>query len=358
MKQLIHNLLKISYLIISLFFIVSCGERNKLPDNYFKIDEDVYEIFSGSIINNGQTDASDNYFRLDLRLYSEDKKDFINISFFSETAESISNGTYSFSSQDINASWVLGFTAGGNYNSLGQINNGSAIIGRSSDGYTIEIEGTDQFSSPIKAYFKGDLSKADENNLVHMLPDYVCPDEIYDQVTQYFPIYSGFNPPDMKGEYLSAPNALIYESYAADPDSIVIYSDRYLGFIYDSKQMNFYGKQYDTEQDKWIEELFYGVKITGENENFTCYFVYDDYVEGYYAKQAFIFSGKKTDEGIEDYHSAVILLETSGHPGMPPKNSFRVLKDLDGLAENNNWLSKSSGKPGANGNDLFKMWMK
>lgn len=357
MRHSTTNSFKVGAILMLLLFIVSCG-GNKLPDNYFKIDDDVYELTSGSIINHGQTNASENLFKLDLRLYNAEKTDFINISFFSETAESISNGTYSFSSQDINASWILGYSSNGSYSSLGQINSGSAVISRSSDGYIIEIEGTDEFSNAIKGHFKGELSKIDENNLVHALPNYVCPEEIYDQVTQYFPIYSGFNPPNMRGEYLSAPNALIYESYAEDPDSVIFFSDRYLGFIYNGKQMNFYGKQYDPEKDRWIEEVYYGLKITGENDYFTCYFVIDDYVEGYYAKQSFIFSGKKTDDGIEDYHSAVILLETSGHPNMPANNSFRVLKDYDGIAEAHNWLSKGNQGKTIDSKDLFKMWIK
>lgn len=125
--------------------------------------------------------------------------------------------------------------------------------------------------------------------------------------------------------------------------------------------MNFYGKQFDSINNKYIEEIQYGVKITGENDYFTCYYVVDGYPGGYYAQQSFIFSGKKTAEGLEDFHAAVILLETSNNPSMYAKNSFRVLKDYDGLAEEENWLSKSginAKKSSGKNNDLFDIWMK
>lgn len=202
--------------------------------------------------------------------------------------------------------------------------------------------------------------KLDDDNIVDQLPDYVCPDVIYDELSQYFPIYSGVNPPNITGEYVSSPNALIYESYVENHDSIPIYSDRYIGFKQEDKQLIFYGKQYDSNEGHDIEEIQYDVKITGEDNHFTCYFVVDGYVNGYYAQQSFIFSGKKIKGGIEKYHSAVVLLETSGNPEMLPKNSYRVFKDYDGLAEAEDWMSKGRAATVAKDNDedLFKMWMK
>ncbi len=197
-------------------------------------------------------------------------------------------------------------------------------------------------------------------SIVEELPDYVLPSEIYNEVTKYLPIYSGINPPTITGEYVSSPHALIYESYAEKPDSLQFYSDRYMGFIYTNKQMNFYGKQYDSLNHKYIEEIQYNVKITGSNDLFTCYYVVDGYVQGYYAQQSFIFSGKKTATGLEDFHIAVVLLETSGNPNMYEKHSYRVLKDYDGLAETNNWLSGKSSTISnvTKGNNTFDIWMK
>lgn len=352
MRSKVSNLLKISALIMIVIMSAACGRKNKLPKNYYKVDDQVYEIKYGQIINHGEEEG---VFDLELRLCCENGNDFINFKILSSQAENLPYTTIN----NPNGSWIVGYN-NGSYNSIGTIKSGKVVIDRSKDGYIIEIECNDQYNNKVEGYFKGELDKSDENNLVHKIPNYVLPNEIYDEVTELLPLYEGLTPPNMTGEYVSSPHILFYESYAENPDSIQYYSDRYVGFIYDSKQMNFHAKQYDPEEDKYIEEIQYGVKITGENDNFTCYYVVDGYPGGYYAQQAFIFSGKKTNDGIEDFHTAVVLLETSGHPDMPAKNSYRILKDEDGLAENNNWMSKKNAyqTKRLQDEDLFKMWMK
>lgn len=351
MKRQVSNSLKISVLLVAILIICSCN-RNKLPENYYKVGEDVYEILDGVFVNNGETEGG---FNLDLRLYCENGKDFINFNIVSKEAERIPDGSY----KDFNASWFVGYD-NGSYTNFGKITSGSLIIARSKDGYTIKIKCIDQYSNEIVGKFTGELTRQDEDNFVHVVPEYVLPNEIYDEVTALIPIYSGVNPPDMEGEYVSSPHALIYESYGEKPDSLQFYSDRYLGFLYANKQMNFYGKQYDSIQGAFFEEIQYGVKITGNNDCFTCYYVVDGYVQGYYAQQSFIFSGKKTDAGLEDFHVAVILLETSGNPYMFAKHSYRILKDYDGLAEENYWLSGKSRNniTSVTNNNPFDIWMK
>lgn len=335
-----------------LALMLSCGGRENKPNNYFTVGEDVYELIYGCIINNGEEGGG---FDLDLRLYCEDENDFINFGIKSSQAESIESKTYT----EFEGSWVMDYTSEGSYSNMGNIVSGKVVITRSADGYSIDIDCLDQYSNKVEGYFKGELATKDENNLVHVIPDYVLPEEIYDEVTSYFPVYSGITPPDMRGEYISAPHCLVYQSDVEATDTIQFFSDLYMGFIYNNKQMNYYGKQYDVQAGYDEENIHYGVKITGENDNFTCYYVVEAYVNGYYAQQSFIYSGKKTDEGLEDFHTAVVLLETSGHPGLPPKNTFRVLKDYDGLAEENNWMSKGFDKPRtSSASDLFDMWMK
>lgn len=351
MRRLVLNLLKISAMLIIVIMAASCGGKKKLPKNYYKVDDQVYEIKYGQIINHGEVEGG---FDLELRLCCENGNDFISLKILSTQAERLPYTTIN----NPNGSWVLGYN-NGSYNSIGTLSSGKVVIDRSKDGYIIEIECNDQYNNKIEGYFKGGLNKNDENNLVHAVPGYVLPDEIYDEVARLIPIYSGLTPPDMTGEYVSSPHILVYLSYV-DPDSIQLYGDRYIAFGYNNKQMNFYGKQYDPEQGGDIEEICYGVKITGENDCFTCYYVVDGYPGGYYAQQSFIFSGKKTDEGLLDFHNAVVMLENSGHPELPAKNSYKVLKDKDGLAENNNWLAKRSNTSikKLNDEDLFKIWMK
>lgn len=355
MKSIASNLIKISTLVLVIIFFVSCKPRTKY-DNYFKIGENIYEIKSAGFINNGETEGG---FKLDLRFYDVTGSNILSFNIVSSQAENIPSSTYN----NFEGAWALGYTENGSYTSRADINTGKIVVSRSASGYSIEINCSDQYSTDIKGYYKGELSVQDEDNLVHKVPDYVLPSEIYDNVTTYIPIFSGITPPNMEGEYVSAPHALIYESYAEKPDSLQFYSDRYLGFLYSNKQMNFYGKQYDSKEKEYIQEIQYGVKITGNNDNFTCYYVVDGYVNGFYAQQSFIFSGKKTASGLENFHVAVVLLETSGHPGMQPVNSYRILKDYDGLAETNSWLSAPTRNSNninvsSKQNNSFDIWMK
>lgn len=346
----------ISILLLTIVFFSSCGERNSLPENYFKVGETVYELKSGTIINKGEVSGG---FDIDLRLYCENKKDFISFRIVSEQAESLLSKTHS----NIEGAWILGYKEDdGSYSNMGSFSSGSIVVDRASDGYTLEFNFVDQYNNDISGTYKGNLNKKDENILVHTLPDYVLPNEIYDGVTEYFPIYSGINPPDIKGEYVSSPHAFVYNSHL-DNDTLIFNSDRYIGFMYNNNQLDFYGKQYDSINGHDIEEIQTGVKITGDNDNFTCYYVVDGYPNGYYAQQSFIFSGTKTDEGLKDFFVAVVLLEKSGNPQIAEENnSYRILKDYDGLAENNSWLSKSgiksSDKRQMTDEELFSIWLK
>ena len=143
MRRFKFNLLAISTLFMIMFAMTSCGERK--PNNYFTIGEDVYELIYGCIINNGEEDGS---FNLDLRLYCENEKDFINFGIKSVQAESIESATYT----DFEGSWVLGYTETGSYTNMGNITSGKVVIGRSSDGYSIEIECVDQYSNEVEGY--------------------------------------------------------------------------------------------------------------------------------------------------------------------------------------------------------------
>lgn len=349
MKKITSNLFNISMLLLIAVMVTSCGK--KLPKNYFMIDGDAYEVNAGYIINNGETNGG---FDIDLQLTSSDGCNYISFGITSKQAEALASTTHT----KFDGIWVLGYKSSSNYSDMAMINGGgSIVIDRKSDGYTIDFKCSDQYGNDIEGYYKGALSNKDKNNIVHIIPDYVIPEEIYEEVEKYFPIYSGTDIPNINGQYVSSPHVLVYQSDSNYPDSLIFYSDRYVGFMNTNNQMNFYGKQYDPTQGKDMEEIYYNVKISGSDDCFTCYYVVDGYPNGYYAQQSFLFSGKKTPAGLENFHAAVILLETSGHPNLPPKNTFRVLKDHDGMAYSENWFAKSPAPKRSSDTDLFNMWM-
>lgn len=175
------------------------------------------------------------------------------------------------------------------------------------------------------------------------IPSSVLPSELYDDVTSYFAVYSGENPPIIDGQFVSRPHVLIHTS--VESDTIPIYNDRYFALFYsNSGKIEFYGKQWDDESNSYYEEAYHGVNIIGTGDSFTCYYLTEGYPNGMYAKQSTIFSGKWNASygGIRDFKVAVILLETSGNPNLSPANSFRILGDGDGLAQDTTWLGKKS----------------
>lgn len=180
------------------------------------------------------------------------------------------------------------------------------------------------------------------------LPESVLPAELVDVISESFTIYSGENPVKVEGQFVSSPHVLMVNTVDPEyhyPDSLIFYNDRYLCFERTGNGLvNFYGKQWDDELGKYYEEVYRDLNSVGEDDNFTCYFLTEGYPNGMYALQSTIFSGKWNESygGLKDFQVAVILLETSGNPNLAPVNSYRVLGDYDGLAQDTNWMAKKS----------------
>ena len=171
------------------------------------------------------------------------------------------------------------------------------------------------------------------------VPLSVLPEILYDSVTQYFTINTGTNPPAVEGQFVSSPHGLIHST--VPNDTMQIYNDRYIAFYEHDTLVDFYGKQWDDDYNKYYNETFRGIYLLGSGENFSCYYLTEGYPNGMYAKQATIFSGTWDESlgGLGDFQVAVLLLETSGNTHLAPVNSFRVLGDIDGLARDTTWFS-------------------
>lgn len=177
------------------------------------------------------------------------------------------------------------------------------------------------------------------------VPESVIPATLKDIISESFTIYSGNTPAPVNGQFVSSPHALIATSLDPTyiyPDSVIFYNDRYICFERTgSGFVNFYGKQWDDDYNDYYEEVYRELKSVGEGDSFTCYYLTEGYPNGMYALQSTIFSGKWNESygGLKDFQVAVILLETSGNPNLDPVNSYRVLGDFDGLAQDTNWMS-------------------
>ncbi len=170
------------------------------------------------------------------------------------------------------------------------------------------------------------------------IPSSVLPNELYNTVTSHFAVYSGENPPNINGQFVSSPHVLIHSNCASD--TLGVFNDRYIAFLMNNGYLDFYGKQWDDDYEAYYEEAYRKLYVVGTGDKFTCYYLTEGYPNGMYAKQSTIFSGKWNESygGIRDFQVAVILLETSGNPNLLPANSFRIIGDGDGLARDTAWL--------------------
>lgn len=192
------------------------------------------------------------------------------------------------------------------------------------------------------------------------LPKKVLPAELYDAVTEYFTVNTGENPPAVDGEFVSSPHRLLHSTFVND--TTIYFNDRYIAFFKNGEYIDFYGKQWDDNEGDYYEEVYRKLNVIGTGENFTCYYLTEGYPNGMFARQSTIFSGKWNTNygGLKDFQVAVVLLETSGNPNLAPENSFRVLGDEDGLAQDTAWLDGKSGMFGGikevSAEDAFRMF--
>lgn len=176
------------------------------------------------------------------------------------------------------------------------------------------------------------------------LPTSVLPKSLDSIVKQYITVNTGENPSLFNGhfgQFVSRPHTLIYSTIAND--TVSVYNDRYIAFQFNDEYhlVDFFGKQWDDNKHEFYYETKRQLNVIGHGENFTCYYLTEGYPNGYKAKQATVFSGRWDDSygGLKDFQVAVILLVTSGNPNLAPANSFRVLGDGDGLAQDTPWIT-------------------
>ena len=189
------------------------------------------------------------------------------------------------------------------------------------------------------------------------IPSSIIPEALYNEITSYFNVCSGENPPRIKGEFVSRPHVLIHSTMDEMPGTV--YNDRYFALYEYNGLVDYFGKQWDDALGDYNYES-YNLYIIGSGDMFTCYFITEGYPSGMYAKQSTIMSGRwdASYGGVRDFQMAVILLETSGNPNLAPVNSYRIIGDGDGLSENNPWLGGKEmfGNKNVSDDDLFRLF--
>ena len=165
----------------------------------------------------------------------------------------------------------------------------------------------------------------------------VVPNEYRKQMEKYITIYDGVNPPNVEGVYLASPSTLVYDSSGGyEPGKT--FSNYYYKFSNQNSANNTvdYNRRNLSANDT---ESSTGAFISGNGKNFTIFFNTTGQSLGISLKRALLVSGTMTDEGVKNLVWAFVMVEKGSDPEnqLMKVGEFRVLKDGDGMANNDDW---------------------
>lgn len=162
------------------------------------------------------------------------------------------------------------------------------------------------------------------------IPERVLSLDEQDSLRQYMPIYEGFTPVNVDGEYMVSPVKLVYAS------------DGFTGEFYDMKwvvadQNGRNVASYSEWQDN-ATGVTKEAHVIGEGEKITVYTIEKamDETLGWSCDMVTVISGIKQENGIKDYSYAIVMRDKRDENGIIIEpDSYRVFKDGDGLSAEN-----------------------
>ena len=176
------------------------------------------------------------------------------------------------------------------------------------------------------------------------IPEGVIPHEIREQFEEHMPIYEGVTPPNITGEYLNRPDVLVFTS-----DGLFDPGDEFAPQYFSFQNQTPSGMATFSEKQANIESEASEVYVVGSGNNFSAYFIsnsirHDDAGNvTSTCKLSTVFSGTVTENGIENFRFAFVMLEKDDpNYELMDVNEYRVFKDGDGLAIRYDWLKSST----------------
>ena len=166
------------------------------------------------------------------------------------------------------------------------------------------------------------------------IPSSVLPDAIADEVGQYMNIYSGETPMVIDSVFNASPYVLIHTNFVEATDTV--YHDFRFQFIKkDNNKVDLIVWQWNDEIEAYTPEAVSDVYMLGSGNNFTAYYLKEDYSEGGYVRMAAIFSGTwdEANCAVNNFKVATIVVKTFENPDYTPENSYGVFGDADGVTE-------------------------
>ena len=159
------------------------------------------------------------------------------------------------------------------------------------------------------------------------IPVTVLSKELQSELSRYIPIHEGDTPPDIAGVYLTSPMRL---KYASDG-----YSNDFYDMNWKVEPLGWWNRTTYSEWQNTVAGSAIEAHMIGSNELFTMYTI--DHVvnedEGWCCDLVTLVSGRRTTDGIADYHYAIVMRDKWDENGqlMEP-DYYRVFTDGDGLA--------------------------
>ena len=165
------------------------------------------------------------------------------------------------------------------------------------------------------------------------IPVEVLPEALAAEIGQYMNIYSGENPIVLDSLYNSSPHKLMHTTFDEPADTV--YHDLRFQFIKKDNKVDLIEWVFDNYAQYYYPIAFRDLYMIGSGNNFTAYYLEEDYSNGGYTKTATILSGTfdEANNAVNDFKIAEILIKTYGNPNLPPENSYRIVGDADGVSE-------------------------
>ena len=159
------------------------------------------------------------------------------------------------------------------------------------------------------------------------IPERVLSAAEQDSLREYMPIYEGFTPVNVDGEYMASPMRLVYAS------------DGFEGEFYDMRwQLTGQNGRNVGSYKEWQGNAAGATKeahVIGEGEKVTIYTVEkaSDETLGWSCEMVTVISGEKCEGGIRGYAYAIVMRNKCDDNGVIIEpDSYRVFRDGDGLS--------------------------
>jgi hypothetical protein len=145
-------------------------------------------------------------------------------------------------------------------------------------------------------------------------------------------INRGNNPPKIEGMFELSSNELVFTSDDKFPAG-KIFANNSISFRYELSDDNQIIIRYESICGKTIKTSN-DVRVIGEGDKFTAYFVAEGTKDDIFSKSATIISGEKTKDGIKNLNMSFVILEKSndGFNKLMKIGDYRIFKDSDDLS--------------------------